>query len=359
VGLSVAKDRLDEISRQLRKSQQITPVTTRDFLLWFDAQRRGYWVVKSIRRELKKAGLETRPDFESAYLDSPITFELAKAAEKKRGEGEEVVSAEVITALENTKVSQILSTLSAYADPTFRISKLGAANRAPTFIAPDAPVQQAVTVMLANDYSQMPVMTYEREVKGMISWTSIGTRLAVGRAGNHVRELMDGHHEIRAESSLFQAIPIIVEHQYVLIRGNGNKITGIVTASDLALQFQQLAEPFLLLGEIENHIRRILGDSFSTEELTSVRDPQDSQRKITSVADLSFGEYIRLLENDGRWKKVKLSIDRAVFCAQLNKVREIRNDVMHFDPDGILPADLERLRDFAHFLQRLQTIGVP
>jgi len=213
--------------------------------------------------------------------------------------------------------------------------------------------------MLANDYSQMPVMTSEREVKGMISWTSIGTRLAVGRAGNYVRELMDGHHEIRAESSLFQAIPIIVEHQYVLIRGNGNKITGIVTASDLALQFQQLAEPFLLLGEIENHIRRILGDSFSTEELTSVRDPQDSQRKITSVADLSFGEYIRLLENDGRWKKVKLSIDRAVFCAQLNKVREIRNDVMHFDPDGILPADLERLRDFAHFLQRLQTIGVP
>ncbi len=63
--------------------------------------------------------------------------------------------------------------------------------------------------------------------------------------------------------------------------------------------------------------------------------------------------------NDGRWKKVKVSIDRAVFCTQLNKVREIRNDVMHFDPDGILPADLERLRDFAHFLQRLQTIGVP
>jgi hypothetical protein len=43
----------------------------------------------------------------------------------------------------------------------------------------------------------------------------------------------------------------------------------------------------------------------------------------------------------------------------LNKVREIRNDVMHFDPDGIPPADLEQLRDFAHFLQRLQIIGVP
>lgn len=224
-------------------------------------------------------------------------------------------------------------------------------------------------------------MTSEREVKGMISWASIGTRLAVGRAGNYVRDLMDAHQEIRAESSLFRAIPIIVEYQYVLIRGNNNRITGIVTASDLALQFQQLAEPFLLLGEIENHIRRILGDKFSTEELRSVQDPQDGQRKITSVADLTFGEYIRLLENDGRWKKIfpcpgadtcgprranpasrallpggppeggpaseggvssalppvslsVSSIDRAVFCTQLNKVREIRNDVMHFDPDG-------------------------
>jgi hypothetical protein len=144
-----------------------------------------------------------------------------------------------------------------------------------------------------------------------------------------------------------------------IVRGNGNRITGIVTASDLSLQFQQLAEPFLLLGEIENHIRRILGENFSTEELASLRDPSDGHRKIAGVADLSFGEYIRLLENDARWKKIKISIDRAVFCGQLDKVREIRNDVMHFDPDGIPPADLERLRDFAHFLQRLQTIGVP
>ena len=162
-----------------------------------------------------------------------------------------------------------------------------------------------------------------------------------------------------AESSLFQAIPIIVEHQYVLVRGTNNRITGIVTASDLALQFQQLAEPFLLLGEIENHIRRIIGDNFSTEELAAVRDPHEAQRKIDSVASLSFGEYIRLLENEARWKKVKLSIDRGVFRTKLDKVREIRNDVMHFDPDGILPADLEQLRDFAYFLQRLQTIGVP
>jgi hypothetical protein len=211
--------------------------------------------------------------------------------------------------------------------------------------------------MLASDFSQLPVMTSEREVKGVISWTSIGTRLVLGRSGTHVRDLMDSHHEIRVDASLFQAIPIIVQHSYVLVRGLDNRILGIVTASDLSSQFQQLAEPFLLLGEIENHIRRILGGKFSSDELSSARDPADGERLVADVSDLTFGEYIRLLENEERWKKLALSIDRTTFCKKLDDVRRIRNDVMHFDPDGIPPTDLDRLRDFARFLQRLQSIG--
>jgi hypothetical protein len=72
---------------------------------------------------------------------------------------------------------------------------------------------------------------------------------------------------------------------------------------------------------------------------------------------LTFGEYIRLLENDARWQKVHIAVDRVTFCKQLDDVRLIRNDVMHFDPDGIPPSDLDKLRHCAHFLQRLQTMG--
>ena len=61
---------------------------------------------------------------------------------------------------------------------------------------------------------------------------------------------------------------------------------------------------------------------------------------------------------ESRWKKINIQIDRATFCKALDQVRRIRNDVMHFDPDGIPPADLERLRDFAGFMQKLQTMGV-
>ncbi len=40
----------------------------------------------------------------------------------------------------------------------------------------------------------------------------------------------------------------------------------------------------------------------------------------------------------------------------MEEIRRIRNDVMHFDPDGIEEEDLGRLRDFAQFLRNLGAI---
>jgi hypothetical protein len=41
---------------------------------------------------------------------------------------------------------------------------------------------------------------------------------------------------------------------------------------------------------------------------------------------------------------------------KFESVRKIRNEVMHFDPDGIPEKDLMTLREFSRFLQRLQII---
>ena len=247
---------------------------------------------------------------------------------------------------------------SAYTDPIYRISKLASSARKPLSVSPDTKLEEAVTHMLTNDFSQLPVMTSGRDVKGVITWTSIGSRLAMGKNCSIAREVMEQHHEIRSDASLFSAISIIAEHQYVLVRGHDQKITGIVTASDLSLQFQQLAEPFLLLGEIENHVRRVISQRFTPTELESAKDPTDSKRVVTSVADLTYGEYIRLLENPERWDKLNITVDRKTCMGKFENVRRIRNDVMHFDPDGIPEKDLITLREFARFLQRLQIIDV-
>jgi len=196
-------------------------------------------------------------------------------------------------------------------------------------------------------------MVSDREVKGIITWASIGRKLSEGARGASVKDFMVEHQEIRAEESLSRAIPVIAEHGYVMVRGTDKRIVGIVTASDLALQYHQLAEPFLLVGEIENHVRRLMDGHFTQKELASGRSPADEARTVDGVEDLSLGECVRLLENPDNWKRLELAVDRGQVMKTLGQVRNIRNDVMHFDPDPLTEADLRTLRGFATFLREL------
>lgn len=157
------EDRLNEIANDLREGKEPTTVTVREFLSWFSSQRRGYWIVKWIRDFLEKASLCTEPDFESAYIDSVISFslldEVATEEAPSENSAEAALTLPSITCIAEGKGGKPTT----YADPTYRISKLAAANRTPFCVNPDASVQEAVTIMLANDFSQIPVMTSERE----------------------------------------------------------------------------------------------------------------------------------------------------------------------------------------------------
>jgi hypothetical protein len=211
--------------------------------------------------------------------------------------------------------------------------------------------------MLTNDFSQLPVMTTPRDVKGVISWKTIGSRLALKRPYTTIRECMEAAHVVSADASLFSVVEGVGVHDYALVEARDRRICGIVTAADFNDQFRRLAEPFLIVGEIESGIRQLLHGKFTASELQEVKAPGEDGRTVDGIADLTLGEYIRLIENEKRWKRLKLEIDRVEFVRRLDKVRDIRNDVMHFDPDGLVPADMELLREFARFLRRLREVG--
>ena len=330
--------RLSEISQQLSDGKTPPAVTARTFINWFGAQRRTSWNVYFIRSRLKAFQLLTSPDFEYTYLDADIAF-FQDAQESDLEQEDRLVTG-------------------VYDDPTYRIGKLASANNPPVSVAPDDTISKAVTLMIAHDYSQLPVMTSTRDVKGIVNWTGLGSRLALGMECNYVRECMIPHKEISSDTYIFTAVEAIATDQYVLIRNSENVISGIVTTSDISLQFRQLGEPFLLLGEIENYIRRMISNKFNKEELIAVCDPSDSGRNVESVSDLTFGGYHRLLENPNNWNKLSISIDREVFIKNLEEIRLIRNDVMHFDPDGIADEDLSKLRIFVNLMQTIARVGV-
>jgi CBS domain len=328
-------------------------VRIRTLLSWFGAERRGYWIVKKIHRALNEYDLTTEPPFEYAYIDADVKFiRREKAPPKEETQADSAPNEGVPCAVVPTPLA-----FAGSGDPTYRIGKLASANRKPVSVKPDASVEEAITIMLANDFSQLPVMTGERSVKGIVSWESIGTRVSLGHECKTAKECMDRHYDISADASLFQAITTVIQHGCVLIRDQTGLYTGMVTTSDLSMQFGQLGEPFLLLGEIENHIRNLIGGKFTREELADVRDPSDGGREIKDVSDLTFGEYVRLFQKPERWGKLGLKFDRRIFTDELEKIRRIRNEVMHFDPDGISEEDLLTLRLFVQFLQRLHGIG--
>ena len=96
----------------------------------------------------------------------------------------------------------------------------------------------------------------------------------------------------------------------------------------------------------------------SRQEIEHGKDEKDSSRKVESIADLTFGEYLRLLQNPDIWAKVALAIDRKIFCDSLEEIRLIRNNIMHFDPDGLDDESKESLRNFVRLLQTLRDMSV-
>lgn len=328
--------------------------TVRTLLSWFGAERRGYWKVREVRRALNKLKLKTEPDFEEAWIDAEVAL-IQRPSKAKAAAALSTAPATDEESPKNTEGAGSAPTArSDDVNRRIKIGMLAAANRPPLCISPDKDVTEAITLMLQYDYSQLPVTTTERDVKGVISWKSLGSRLALGKQCTKVRECMEPAPEIRNDTSLFEAIQQVVEHQFVLVRDGTRKLAGIVTTADLSLQFAQLGEPFLLLGQIESHLRSLIADRYTRAELTSACDPADSGREIEDVADLSLGEHIRLLDNTARWQKLGIKIDRRTFVGELNRVRSIRNDVMHFDPDGIAPEEMAILRKFARFLSDLE-----
>ena len=156
--MSKLDDKFKDISDQINRGVNPSRTTVRMILDWMGVSRRGNNVNRQVRRALEHAGLETKPEFEWAYVYLPLKF-------IKVGSDEDRDASSTI----------------------YRIDGLESANRKPVSVKPDGPLTEATTLMLTNDFSQLPVMISDREVKGIVSWKSIGSRLALGQKCPFIR----------------------------------------------------------------------------------------------------------------------------------------------------------------------------
>lgn len=344
--------RFAEIARNLSEGQPSPTVRVRELLRWFGAHRRGFNVIERIRTALEGAKIRTTPDFEEVYIDSDVEFALFESEDNGENSGAE----------EQPKRKRL-------SDPVWKISRLKSANKPVVAVARTESLEKAISKMMLGDFSQLPVVN-GRSIDGAITWNSIGTGLAFGPPGRSVQDftVQDFIVDVKPVSGttpLLKAIPEIIQSQFVVVVAKDKTITGIVTATDLSEEFQEQAEPFLALREIEHQIRRLIIDIGRTSD-EELRTNSRSFSEATSDDDISihgmnFGDYVAIMEKDEWWPRLKIPIDKKEFIGKLDVVRKIRNRFMHFDPDTFDRdgssdgdnSDLVVLRRMNAFLQRL------
>ena len=312
-------------------------VSVRKLLSYWGAKRRGYWIVDQIGIDLSSMGLTTEPPFTDVWIDASI-----RLVSEKGGSGTPTVVAAPIVSEEKNS-----------GDVYLRVRSLQSANSGIVSVSPNDTVQRARSLMMRHDYSQLAVLSGERELRGAVSWESLA-QAGIRNAEFSLAEATLQPNLVHEDDDLLAQIPRIISSGFVFVQAKDRRIIGIVTTADLSQEFARMANPFFILGEIERGLREIIDQAFSAEELAGIAVPDDATRNVSKADHLTFGEYVRLLENPPNWERLGWDLDRRTFIEALNEIREIRNDVMHFSPDPLDHEGVETLRNFAHWLRKMR-----
>ena len=223
-------DDLQQKIDEIKKSEKEYKITPRWLINSFGFENRTFGNRSIVSRFLEKNKVETDPDYTNAWIDGEIILRHKKKAKSERT-----------------------------TDPVQRIKMIPAANTVPVSIKTEATLVEATTLMRLHSYSQLPVISGQRLIYGYVSWETIGNGIANGINSDKVLPYTSTEISIlNYEAPLLEAIKIVISREFAVVQKNDYTISGIVTLADVSQQFLSIAEPFLLLEEIENHIRQIL-----------------------------------------------------------------------------------------------------
>ncbi|MEE1828150.1 CBS domain-containing protein [Streptomyces sp. BE20] len=333
-----------EMLKQARESaEQGHPksLPVRDLLQWWGAERRGYLISRQIAAELANHSLSTSPDFEAVGLDAVVDLVVASTSPEIQPEPETPAQTVVSSpAHHNEEDTPVLG---------LTVGNLRSALTGVVSVSPSSTFEEAITEMVINGFSQLPVITGSRNLRGAVTWESIARARHVDPEAPFSKAIIPAH-DVPYDRHLIDVLPLLADYNFVLVRDQTNAIAGIVTANDVAMEYGSMATPFFLIGEFDQRLRRILAETFAISHVATLCAP-DGNRTIGSFDDLSVGDYQRILENEDSWKILGWPLDRKVFVKRIDELRVIRNDLMHFNPDPIPDDAVQKIRHMIALLR--------
>lgn len=199
---------------------------------------------------------------------------------------------------------------------------------------------EAAKILLANEYSTLPIVDASSRIIGVVTLESIvghmlDERYSTIKAGT----LAEAHvHTLRREANFVDGDAFIdtrvnwAEVQHVIV-GTPRAPLGILTVADVWEKLNDFTEAFVLLFEIERDLRSLIataaGDDLDTWlEHFGGHHPHG---RPESLEECNFSEYLSLI----RYTHAKPIIERHIglmdtFKIDFREVNDIRNNVMHF-----------------------------
>ena len=312
-------------------------LTVREVLDFWGYRRRTARIVEEVTDELTELGLLAVPSIAEGWIDGRVEIVPMPG---QTGDSAEATTADsgAVDAAESTAEAVIGGFV------PYSVSTIDTAECEVMAFGPSDSLGAAVTKMALNDYSQAAVTDDHGKLLGCVSWESIALAWTSGTPAT-VKDAMRAAPSTSPEDDLLGQIDQIFKHGFVFVRGHGGEAQGIVTAADLSRRFGYDHRPIVLLDEIERRLGSRIRGAFSIDELKA----EGVHIKSYGV---TLGNYVAALSKASVWNRLNWpGLDQSEFHAQLNRVRDIRNQLMHFSPDPITQGEINLLENTARVLR--------
>jgi len=231
-------------------------------------------------------------------------------------------------------------------------------------VHPRATVAEALNIMQAHSYSQLPVVA-GNQVLGLFSYRSLARGLLrMGLVTEQIGSLpVDEFVEPAAfaqPSDHWEAALQDLSRLDAVLVGSRERLQGIVTAMDILDYLHSIARPFVMLAEIELSLWRIIRGCLSEHGLLACIDKSLSEKykqtqMPTDLSEMTLDDYAQIICHGRNWARFEPAFgagewQRKNTVMKLGEVRQLRNDVFHFRR-RLEAEDVDRLSAHRDWLQ--------
>ena len=197
-----------------------------------------------------------------------------------------------------------------------------------------------------------------RRALGVVTWESY-SRCIVNTPGNDAEtqlnlptpiDAMDRDIALAyATDDLIFSLQRIEKKGVLVLHNSSDLIIGLATKRDIHNELAEDLIPYQLIGLIENLLRSKIKGAGFTPDVFARASGNDN---ITSIEEMEFSNYVGIFSNVDHFKKLKVHGAPKEMGQLLDKVRVLRNNLMHFNQED----DIDYATDLKSLYEAIRTL---